>query len=251
VLTGLAVGRIILALLTIILAADVLAVNATFAQRQPLSGNEFYFHYKSELYRNENSSVIGLEEANFSLPAQQAPKVIDVSAAIRNATTFFGTIWVGSVAWLTPPFSAPTAIRGELEFDVWLASNESAPLISGVGAGVAAIDGEGQQVGSYAYSYSYGQGNILTSTPREYTFKVNYNQEIPLGGKLILAVGLGATTAYWRMQVYFDSTNYASRAQLPTNVTIVPEFATPILGITTCVAIALSLTLIRRRRGKL
>lgn len=229
-----------------ILAADVLAMNVALAQQQSFSGNEFYFHYRSELYRNENSSIIGLEEANLSLPAGETPKVMEVSAAVRNATTIFGTIWVGSVAWLTQPFAASTLVNGQLVFRVWLASNDSLPSYSGVGAGIAVIDEKGRQVGNYAYSYSYARGSVLIPTPKEYTFRVNFNQEINPGWKLILAVGLGSTMAYWRMQVYFDSTDFPSRVQLPTNVTIIPEFTASSMVMNACVAIALSLTLLRR-----
>ena len=167
------------------LACSVVAVNATPTNLQVSSGGEFYFHYKSQLYRNENSSIIGFEEANLSLPVGAAPEVVEVDAAIRNATTFFGTIWVGSVAWLTQPFAASTVVDGQLTFKVWLSSNDTRPLYSGVGAGVAVIDEEGRQVGNYAYAYSYAQGNVLTPTPKEYTFRVNFNQEITQGEKLV------------------------------------------------------------------
>lgn len=249
-LISLAGVRVTLALLTLILAVDVLGVSVVAAQQQLFSGNEFYFHYKSRLYRNDNSSIIGLEEANLSIPVGETPEVMEVAAAIRNATTFFGTIWVGSVAWLTQPFAAPTVINGELVFEVWLASNDSAPSYSGVGAGVAVINEQGQQVGNYAYSYSYAGGNVLTPTPKEYTFRVKFDREIIQGSKLVLAVGLGSTTAYWRMQVYFDSTNYPSRVQLPTNVTIIPEFTVNGMVMNACIAIALSLTLLKRTRRK-
>jgi hypothetical protein len=229
----------------------MVGVSVVAAQQQLFSGNEFYFHYKSELYRNENSSIIGLEEANLSIPVRETPEVMEVAAAIRNATTFIGTIWVGSVAWLTEPFAAPTVINGELAFEVWLGSNDSAPSYSGVGAGVAVISEQGQQVGNYAYSYSYARGNVLTQTPRMYTFRVNFSREISLGCRLILAVGLGSTTAYWRMQVYFDSADYPSRVQLPTNVTIIPEFAlSGMVMMNVCIAVALSLTLLKRTRRK-
>jgi hypothetical protein len=250
VLKSLAVVHIVLALLTMTLAANVLAVNVALGQQQLFSGNEFYFHYKSQLYRNENSSIIGLEEANLSVPVRGTPEVMEVAAAIRNATLLFGTIWVGTVAWLTQPFAAPTVINGHLVFRVWLASNDSVPSFSGVGAGVAVIDEKGRQVGNYVYSYSYAQGSVLTPTPKEYTFGVKFNQEIDPDWKLIFAVGLGSTTVYWRMRVYFDSTDFPSLVQLPTNVTVIPEFTASSMVMNACVAIALSLTLLRRMRRK-
>jgi len=48
------------------------------------------------------------------------------------------------------------------------------------------------------------------------------------------------------MQVYYDSTNYSSRAQLPTTVTVIPEFAASNAALMAFVVIALSLTLLKR-----
>jgi hypothetical protein len=44
------------------------------------------------------------------------------------------------------------------------------------------------------------------------------------GQKLVFAVGVGSTSLAWRMKVYFDDQQYASRAQLPSNITVIPEF---------------------------
>jgi hypothetical protein len=245
---ALADPRRLLALLAILLACNVVEGNATWAQQAP-SGSEFYFHYKSQLYRNENSSIVELEEANLTMPVGGASKIVDVAAAIRNATTLLGTIWVGSVAWFTPPFAAPTTIDGQLIFTLWLSGNGSAPLISGVGAGAAVIDEKGQLVGNYAYSYSYAKGSILTPTPKEYAFKVNFNHGITSGEKLAFAVGVGSTAVYWPMHVYFDSVDYPSRVQLPANVTVIPEFAVSSSVLNLFVTFALSLILLRRRHG--
>lgn len=244
-----AIALPLLASLAIILLCNVVSVSATSAQESVFSGSEFYFHYKSQLYRNENSSIIGLEEANLSLPVGAAPEVVEVVAAIPNATTFVGTIWVGSVAWLTEPFADPEVINGETVFTVWLSSNDSIPSYSGVGAGVAVIDERGRQVGNYAIAYSYAQGSVLTSTPKEYVFRVNFNQEVAQGEKLIFAVGLGSTMLFWHMQVYFDSIAYPSRAQLPTNINVIPEFPIAAESMATLIAITLTLTLLKRKRS--
>ena len=183
----LAVTLPLLAMLTVMLACSGVALNATSTDLQVFSGDEFYFHYKSQLYRNENSSIIGFEEANLSLPIGATPEVVEVAAGIRNATTFFGTIWVGTVAWLTQPFASSAVVNGQLTFRVWMSSNDTRPLYSGVGAGVAVIDERGRQVGNYAYAYSYAQGNVLTPTPKEYAFRVNLNQEITSGEKLVFS----------------------------------------------------------------
>lgn len=194
------------------------------AQAQPVSGAVFYFHYKSETYRNENASVIILEEANFTTPVSSTPIIFEVFAAIRNATTIFGTIWIGSIAWVTQPLSEATTVRGTSRFTVWLSSDDAAPSFSGVGAGVAVLNQQNQSVGKYVYAYSYAQGKILTSTPSEYSFNVELNQEISAGQRLVFAVGVGSTTEGWRMKILFDDSQYPSRVLLPSNITVVPEF---------------------------
>lgn len=66
--------------------------------QSPVSGDKFYFHLKAVTYHNENASVTIVEEANLTAPSGSTPGVFEVAAAIPNATTIFGTIWVGSVA---------------------------------------------------------------------------------------------------------------------------------------------------------
>ena len=209
-------------------ALMILFANATTgiasAQASTVSGNVFYFHYKSETYRNENASVLILEEANFTIPLGSTPRIFEVSAAIRNATTVFGSVWIGSVAWVTQPLTEATTLRGASTFTVWLSSDSPAPLFSGVGAGVAVLNQQNQTVGKYVYTYSYSQGKILTSTPSEYKFNVELNQEISAGQRLFFAVGVGSTTEGWRMKILFDDSQHPSRVLLPSSITVVPEF---------------------------
>jgi hypothetical protein len=189
------------------------------------TGNVFYFHYRTQLYRNENDSVTVLEEANLSLPLESTLRVVEVAAAIQNVTSiFFGTAWIGSVAWITQPITEPTTIRGPIDFTVWLSSDDAPPSFSGIGAGVAILDQEDHIVGGYVYSYSYARGKILTPTPTAYEFTVNFDRQVLRGQKIVFAVGVGSTSLAWRMNVYFDDQQYASRAQLPSNITVIPEF---------------------------
>jgi hypothetical protein len=209
-------------------ALMILLVNTTTgiasAQAPPVSGSVFYFHYKSETYRNENASIIILEEANFTTPISSTPTIFEVSAAIRNATTIFGTIWIGSIAWVTQPLTEATKVIGAATFTVWLSSDDATPSFSGVGAGVTVLDQQNQTVGKYVYAYSYGQGKILTSTPTKYSFNVELSQEISAGQRLLFAVGVGSTTEGWRMKIFFDDSQHPSRVLLPSNITTVPEF---------------------------
>jgi hypothetical protein len=210
------------------MALMILLVSTTISiasvQAQPVSGSVFYFHYKSEIYRNQNESIIILEEANFTTPTRSTPKTLEVAAAIQNATTIFGTVWIGSVAWVTQPLTEATTIRGTLRFTVWLSSDDAPPSFSGVGAGVAVLSQQNQTAGKYVYTYSYAQGKILASTPTQYNFNVELNQEISVGQRLIFAVGVGSTTEGWRMKVFFDDSEHPSGVLLPSNITVVPEF---------------------------
>lgn len=217
-------------------------VQGVAGQAFPQTGNVFYFHYRTQLYRAENGSVTVLEEANLSLPLGSIPQVVEVAAAIQNITSiFFGTAWLGSVAWFTQPINESTTIRGPIDFTVWLSSDDTPPSFSGIGAGVAVLDQQDHVVGDYPYSYSYARGNILTSTPTPYEFTVNFDRQVTSGQKLAFAVGVGSTSLAWRMKVYFDYQQYASRAQLPSSITVIPEFTqTPAIVLFAVMAFFLS-----------
>ena len=216
-------------------------------QASPVSGSVFYFHYKSEMYRSENASVVILEEANFTIPLGSTPRIFEVSAAIRNVTSVFGSVWIGSVAWVTQPLTEVTTVRGALAFTVWLSSDDATPSFSGVGAGVAVLNQQNQTVGKYVYTYSYARGKILTSTPSEYNFNVELNQEISAGQRLVFAVGVGSTTEGWRMKILFDDSQHPSRVLLPSNITVAPEFQLNTAILTALGATILLLSLAKRK----
>lgn len=223
---------------------------AASAQLSSVSGGLFYFHLNSVAYRNENASVLLLDEANLLPPMGSTSQISTVSAAIRNATTIFGTIWVGSVAWVTEPLTEPATIRGTATFTVWLYSDDPAtPSFSGVGAGVAVLDQQNQTVGNYVYSFTYANGKALDSTPTELSFSVDLDYNISPGQRLVFAVGVGSTTEGWSMKVLYDNSQYPSRVQLPSTVTVVPEFqkVTPVMIALTLTATILSLSVARRR----
>jgi hypothetical protein len=234
-----------------LVALMILLVNTTAgiasAQAPSVSGNVFYFHYKSETYRNENASIIILEEANFTTPISSTPTIFEVSAAIRNVTTIFGSVWIGSVAWVTQPLTEATKVVGASTFTVWLSSDDATPSYSGVGAGVAVLNQQNQTVGKYVYAYSYSQGKILASTPTEYSFNVGLDQEISAGQRLIFAVGVGSTTEGWHMKIFFDDSQHPSRVLLPSNITTVPEFQPSAAILTFLGATILLLSLAQRK----
>jgi len=219
----------LVAMMSLFLVASAGLVSA----QSPVSGDVFYFHLKAVTYRSENASVTVVEEANLTAPSGSTPRVFEVAAAIRNATTIFGTIWVGSVAWVTDPLRESTVLGGTATFTVWLSSDDITPSFSGVGAGIAVLNQQNQTVGNYRYSFTYARGKALTGIPTLYSFDVEFNQSVSAGQRLVFAVGVGSTTEGWRMNVYFDDVQHSSGVQLPTAVTVVPEFnpATFILAI--------------------
>lgn len=219
--------------------------------QSPVSGGIFYFHLKAVTYRSENASVTVVEEANLTAPSGSTPRVFEVAAAIRNATTIFGTIWVGSVAWMTEPLREPTMLGGTATFTVWLSSDDVTPSFSGVGAGIAVLNQQNQTVGNYRYAFTYAHGKALTGTPTLYSFNVQLNQNVSAGQRLVFAVGVGSTTEGWRMNVFFDDVQHSSGVQLPTAVTVVPEFDPAALFLAILIPTILTLRIPRQViRGK-
>ena len=245
------ISTLFLAFLVSLLATGGPVMGAAAGQMSAVSGSVFYLHYKSELYRSENASVILLEEANLSPPVGSTPQAVEVAAAIPNATTIFGSVWIGTVAWINQPLSEPTEIHGPVIFTVWLSSNDPTPTFSGVGAGIAVIDQQNRTVGDYVYAYSYARGKVLTLAPKEYEFSVDFGREIAAGERLVFAVGVGSTTRGWQMSVYFDAAQYASRVQLPSEIFVVSEFQQGPVILTTVVAMTVSLSLMQGRRRHL
>jgi len=234
-------------------SGTVMGVAVASGQTSALSasGSVFYLHYKSELYRSENASIILLEEANLTLPSTSTPRIIEVAAAIRNLTTIFGSIWVGSAAWVTQPLTEPASIHGTITFTVWLSSADMPPTFSGIGAGFAVLNQQNQTVGNYVYTYTYSQGTVLASTANQYGFKVDLNREISAGQRLVFAVGVGSTVQGWHMKIYYDDPQHPSRAQLPSSITVLPEFPHSLAILTTLLAMILSISGTQRKRRQL
>ncbi len=204
---------------TSMMIMSLLTISVTMMGMMPAitadSGSMFYFHYKSQLYRSDNASATLLEVANLSPPVAANPQVVEVASAIRNVTTIFGTVWVGTIGWITQPLAEPTTIHGSVNFQVWLSSNDAAPAFSGIGAGIAVLDQQNRTVGNYTYSYSYARGSILTAEAKEYVFSVDLDEEIASGQRLVFAVGVGSTSPGWRMRVYFDAAQFPARSSYP------------------------------------
>ena len=237
--------------LTVMVILFLGASTGLASAQSPVPGDTFYFHLKAVTYRSANASVTVVEGANLTAPSGSIPRVFEVAAAIRNATTIFGAIWVGSVAWMTEPLTEPTMLDGTATFTVWLSSDDTTPSLSGVGAGIAVLNQQNQSIGNYRYAFTYARGKVLTGTPTLYSFNVGLNQNVSVGQRLIFAVGVGSTTEGWRMNVYFDDVQHSSGVQLPTAVTVVPEFDPVTFFLAILIPTTLSLSIPRQViRGK-
>lgn len=225
--------------ISVLIVISVLPTGFALAQAPPTSGQVFYFHLNSEVYHSQNDSAIVINEANLAPPTNSSGRVLQVAAAIPNATTIFGTIWIGTVAWISEPLNDSALILGTVSFTVWLSSDEAPPSFSGIGAGVAILNQQNQTVGNYVYTFTYAHGNVLTSTPTAYTFNIDLDRNVSAGQRLVFAVGVGSTTEGWHMNVSFDGVQYQSRVQLPVNITVVPEFVPGATLLTMLIAIVL------------
>jgi hypothetical protein len=142
-------------------------------------------------------------------------------------------------------------LDGTATFTVWLSSDDVTPSFSGVGAGVAVLNQQNQTVGNYRYAFDYARGKALTGTPTLYSFNVELNQNVSAGQRLVFAVGVGSTTEGWRMNVFFDDVQHSSGVQLPTAVTVVPEFDAATFFLAILIPTILSLTIPQQAiRGK-
>lgn len=215
---------------------------------QESAGNLFYFRDNSVLYSNDNSSLTVVAEASFEPPNSSVNKATLVAANIRNATTPLGTIWVGSVSWVSQPFAQFQELHGAVTITAWLSSDDSPPPLSGIGAGITIIDSQNNIVGQAVYSYSFSQGSVLTNQTKSYEFKVNIDRSVQPNERIVFAVGLGATRQGWKMNVYSDSLQYPSRAEMPENVVVaVPEPAIPIMAALSLLASVVLVTSSRRK----
>jgi len=228
--------------ISVLIVLSVLPTGFAIAQAPPVSGDVFYFHLNSEIYHSQNDSAILIDEASLAAPTNSSGRVLQVAAAIPNATTLFGTIWVGTAAWITEPLNASTQILGTASFTTWLSSDTACPSLCGIGAGVAVLNQQNQTVGDYVYTFTYGRSKVLTPTPTPYTFNVDLDRNVSAGQRLVFAAGVGSTTEGWRMSVFFDGVQYQSRVQLPENITVVPEFVPGAAWLTMILAIVLSFT---------
>ena len=187
----------------------------------------FYFHNRSEIYRNENESIYVYDGADRNPPlAGEAFSTIFRCKVVQQLpTAFFGTtVYVSLVSWLTPPLTENYAASGVVSVSVWLSSNDESTQASGFMFMLTDQDENDNYVGDPFYNYFYETGKALSSEPTEYSLKIDVNHVFVKGHKIAFEVILGSTTPGWTGNVYFDSPERDSRALLPGTPMIVPEF---------------------------
>jgi hypothetical protein len=141
-------------------------------------------------------------------------------------------VYAAFVAWLTNPFPSNVTLDGNVVLHVWMSSSDA--LLPWQGSelfmGLADYDPTGSprfQLLDYYLSNATIGYNGLTSSPNEYvisTLRINQHQ-FHEGSMLMFFVGAGSNKQGYDFTVYFDSPNWASRADIPVDPTLaVPEF---------------------------
>jgi len=203
--------------------------------------NVFFYHNRSETYRNENESIFMFDGADIESPlGTDAARVLLRCAIMRQIQYLFSTYtaYVGVVQWTTPPLSEDYIAGGTVTMFAWLSSEDVAPQISGYGMAIADLDENGDVIGDLFYNYNYATGKAISTNPTEYTISVNINHVFLKNHRLAFEVIVGSTTQGWTANVYFDSPDRNSRAVLPGNPVVVPELkhGASVLAMTVMVA---------------
>ena len=211
----------------------------------------FYFHNRSEIYRNENGSIYVYDGADHDPPlaGEAFSTVFRCNVVQQLPIGFFSTtVHASLVSWITPPLTEDYVANGIVSVSVWLSSDDENTQGSGFLFALTDQD-ENDNIGDRYYNYFYETGKAISSKPTEYSLDISVNHVFVKGHKIAFGVILGSTTSGWTGNVYFDSEERDSRALLPGTPMIVPEFQERLLllGLTFTVPFAFFL---RRKRSK-
>ena len=185
------------------------------------------FHMYRPVYTNSNSSIFVYSGADTNPPTYASPPTTVVSCAVRqSAQVWFAQVdaWFGGVSWITQPLAEDMAIQGNVSMAIWMNAVDQDPTASGYAFGLAEVDGMGNPIGDQFYQYYYGFQNVLGRSPAPYRLVFSVNRTFTKGNILGFFVIVGSTTQNWHFQVYYDSANMNSSAELPTVSLPIPEF---------------------------
>jgi hypothetical protein len=126
-------------------------------------------------------------------------------------------------------------IQGNVSMTVWMSTPDEAPALSGYAFGLSEVDSLGNPIGDSFYNYHYAYGNVLGHSPAPFKLSFDVNRTVTKGHIIGFFVAVGATTQGWRYQVYFDSPNMNSFAELPilAPIATTTQTSTPITTTTT------------------
>ncbi len=141
------------------LAFSALA-HTSYAERCDAAGDPwgqiFYFRGFSELYRNENGSILVFDGAYPESPNSTDIRIVEFAGNMRQEAQVLlskVTVWIGGISWLSQPLALDIQFSGSVAFHVWLESDDPDPSASGIGIGLTVIDDQGATVGEPEYSY--------------------------------------------------------------------------------------------------
>jgi hypothetical protein len=185
-------------------------------ENRELTHVTFYFHSHRLMLASENQSIYVFDRADPEPPLGNQTRTVECASEIQQEVQGV-TVWVGGVCWGSRTLGNDTRMVGSVRFNVWLSSEDWLWFweLSGVGVGVAEVDGKGRALWGPIYHYQYSIGNMLSSQPSEYALTVDVDHVFNAGNHILFGVVIGSTRQSWRARVHFGSISHASRAIAP------------------------------------
>jgi len=200
----------------IFLIVGVSSVSSVGGKESDVSLVTFYFHGNILMLRSENRSIFVFDRADVDSPVRDEATVVEFSSEIKQVVMGV-TVWVGGVSWGSRRLLNDTRMVGTASFHCWLSSEDWLWFweLSGVGVGVAEVDGKGRVVWGPVYRYTYALMNMLSSSPKEYSLTVDVDHMFKAGNHILFGVVAGSTRQGWRARAYFGSAGFPSRVVVP------------------------------------
>ncbi|MGB9021974.1 MAG: hypothetical protein WCC94_00885 [Candidatus Bathyarchaeia archaeon] len=210
------------------------------------------FHMYSPVYSNSNFSIFVYNGAETNPPTYASPVTSVIFCDLHQTVQTWlpvSDVWFGVVTWITQPLAENMTIQGNVSMTVWMSTPDEAPALSGYALGLSEVDSLGNPIGESSYQYYYAYGNVLGRSPAPFKLSFDVNRTVTKGHIIGFFVVVGATTQGWRYQVYFDSPNMNSFAELPILSVPIPEFSQA-MGVIIMTMILVSLCVVKRSRKK-
>jgi len=242
-------------IMSILICASCEQVLYAKAANDPMSDidlTKMNFHMYSLVYSNSNSSIFVYNGAETNPPTYASPVTSVVFCDLHQSVQTWlpvSDVWFGVVTWITQPLAENMTIQGSVSMTVWMSTPDEAPALSGYAFGLSEVDSLGNPIGESSYQYYYAYGNVLGRSPAPFKLSFDVNRTVTKGHIIGFFVVVGANTQGWRYQVYFDSPNMNSFAELPILSVPVPEFS-EVIEVIIMTMVLVSLCVVRRSRKK-